>query len=268
LYREYNPDFLLQEFVECFWCSTNLLPGSPPLKVLPDGCVDIIFNFTGSNSNHVSDIEKNSPFIVGTMTGPLLSKSEPMITEMIGIRFRPVGITAFMPVPVNELTDKNYDLFSVHTLFSKEFHEIIIRQSSTLERIKYIEHYFIEKLKSITLPDKRIVQATRSIIESHGQRRVSEVINSVSLSERQFERCFIAAVGISPKTFSNIIRFRQTRNYIMLHPKESITSIAMSCGYFDHSHLFRDFHRFGDELPDECRFFTQNCQILPLSLPI
>lgn len=235
MYHEYSPALSLQGLVDCYWSSKSL-PGDPPQKILPDGCVDIIFHF-------------GKPLIVGTMTYSFESIQDTDIAEMIGIRFRPAGISAFIRTPVYEFTNLQSDFDTQDTVFDRDFYEELPYLSSTISRISYIERYLLKRLECIYIPDRRIVLATKMIIENHGQRDISKIVNYVCLSERQFERCFKAAVGISPKTFSQVARFRHTRRYLKAHPDESLFSVAMACGYFDHSHLIKDFRRFGNESP-------------------
>ena len=46
-YREYRPSPALAPFVECYWSRASLAAGgAPPAhSVLPDGCMDLVFNF-------------------------------------------------------------------------------------------------------------------------------------------------------------------------------------------------------------------------------
>jgi Transcriptional regulator containing an amidase domain and an AraC-type DNA-binding HTH domain len=71
------------------------------------------------------------------------------------------------------------------------------------------------------------------------------------LSKRQFERTFKNAIGISPKLFSRIIKFKNSVNYLRSSSTNSLYNVAIDCGYYDHSHLIKDFKEFGGTLPNE-----------------
>src|SRR5262249_10105407 len=63
-YREYPPPDRLRPWIECFW--TRELGAAAPgtHRVLPDGCIDILFEAAGSSAAGL--------FVVGMMTRPLL----------------------------------------------------------------------------------------------------------------------------------------------------------------------------------------------------
>ncbi|WP_398358623.1 helix-turn-helix domain-containing protein [Sphingobacterium wenxiniae] len=58
------------------------------------------------------------------------------------------------------------------------------------------------------------------------------------------ERNFKRFIGLSPKEYSNIIRFRNALNLIKKsNQNRSLLDIAFECGYYDHSHLANEIKR-------------------------
>lgn len=245
IYNEHTPDIRLQAFVECYWSGSGLATSLVSHKVIPDGCVDILFSFSGDNSSDL--FKQGQPFLNGTMTYSFDVFQPYNISDMIGIRFKPAGITAFTRVPVNHMTNMHLDMTNVETLFGTELYESLPGIKSGKERIAHIEKYLLERLSYAYQPDQRIIYTTQMIMESNGQKSIKDIIRSVCLSERQFERKFKSAVGVSAKTFSKIIRFRHASQYIISHPDESLYSAAYACGYYDHSHLIKDFKELGGD---------------------
>ncbi|MDR1407591.1 MAG: AraC family transcriptional regulator, partial [Tannerella sp.] len=97
-YQEHSPDFRLTPFIETYWTADGFTENESASKILPDGCVDIIFTFDEETDTFRSDI-------IGTMT-TFIEVSRPQSVRMFGIRFKPAGITAFTRVPVEEFTDR------------------------------------------------------------------------------------------------------------------------------------------------------------------
>jgi AraC-like DNA-binding protein len=58
-------------------------------------------------------------------------------------------------------------------------------------------------------------------------------------------------VGITPKLFSRIQRFQQTRTFIQQNPFPDWTALALDLGYFDQSHFIRDFLEFSGLSPTD-----------------
>ncbi|ASB48716.1 AraC family transcriptional regulator [Alkalitalea saponilacus] len=251
MYYEYLPDKRLSHLIEVYWISENF--GMSPIvqRILPDGCVDIILSL-GSTSR---DSHTNSRhfYIVGTITSYLDVAFQSGKIQMLGIRFRPAGITAFTRMPIDDLTNKFIELTLADTLFEKDFHERLSDLPTIEECITKIEHFLISRLPYAFTPEKRIESAIDYIRKANGQISVTKIADIACLSERQLERKFKAVVGISPNKFSRIIKFKHALNHLRHCPQESLYSAAIDCGYFDHSHLIKDFKKFGGTVPCELK---------------
>jgi len=249
MYHEYPPDIRLRHLIETYWVSDVVVSSASVQRILPDGCVDIIFNF-GSNDGTGRTYPYTS-LIVGTITSYLDVTYFSGKTQMLGIRFRPVGITAFTRMPVYDLTNKTVELALTETLFENSLCERLPEFWTMKERIACIENYLISRLPYIFTPEKRIDYAVEYIRNENGQITVKQVADKVCLSERQLERTFKAAVGVSPKTFSRIVKFKHTIDYLRNCPQDSLYTAAIECGYFDHSHLIKDFKMLGGTQPND-----------------
>ncbi|MDH6342497.1 AraC-like DNA-binding protein [Parabacteroides sp. PFB2-12] len=245
MYKEFPPDLRLQHLIETYWVTDGLIDNTFTHRILPDGCVDIIFDF-GSNQSSA-----DLPMLVGTMTSLLEISYQPGRVQMMGIRFAPAGITAFTRIPISMITNQNIELPLTETLFDNSFYERLPDMECMQERINYINAYFLARMHKLFLPDRQISYAVSLIQSNNGHLAVREVAGEVCLSERQFERKFKATIGISPKAFSNIMRFRSVRRYMETHPNESMYEIAIACGYHDHSHMNKEFQRLGSISPSE-----------------
>lgn len=256
MYREYPPENRLQDLIETYWVSDSIVDSRSTHRILPDGCVDIIFNFTSNDGT--GRLLPYIPHLVGTMTSYLDIAYSPGTVQMLGIRFHPAGITAFTRIPVYELTNKTTELVLTETLFEKSFYDRLPELSTMQERIAHIENYLIDRLQYLFIPEKRIGDAIEHISNGNGLTSIKQIAEQVCLSERQFERRFKTAVGISPKMFSRITKFKHTVNFIQAHQDDSLLSIAFDCGYFDHSHLIKDFREFGGTLPSQLLLSKQH----------
>jgi transcriptional regulator GlxA family with amidase domain len=72
---------------------------------------------------------------------------------------------------------------------------------------------------------------------------------SANMCTRNFERHFLDEVGMSPKRFSCVVRFNHAFQLKLRYPQKDWTSIAPECGYFDQTHLIKDFKRYSGNCP-------------------
>ena len=179
--------------------------------------------------------------------------SYPQTVEMFGIRFRPAGITAFTRVPVEELTDRDVELALVDTLFDKSFYETLPEKQSVEEMIRHTDNYLINCIPYLYHPEKQIIRAVELICFAKGQLSPAKIAYEVCLCQRHFERKFKSAIGISPKTFAKIHRFKHALRYLRDNPDQDLTSVAIECGYYDHTHLIKDFKTLSGNTPTALR---------------
>jgi len=81
--------------------------------------------------------------------------------------------------------------------------------------------------------------------------RVRDVARRVGLSQRRFIQVFAAAVGLTPKLYGRVRRFQRARASVRDTPAPDWARVAAECGYFDQSHLIRDFRAFAGLTPEE-----------------
>jgi AraC-like DNA-binding protein len=81
--------------------------------------------------------------------------------------------------------------------------------------------------------------------------RTREVARLVGLSQRRFITLFKEEVGITPKLFSRVRRFQRALVLIRRSAAPNWPALALECGYFDQSHLIRDFLAFSGFSPNE-----------------
>lgn len=73
----------------------------------------------------------------------------------------------------------------------------------------------------------------------------SEIAGRLGISTRQLERLFRRYLGSSPKTYATELRLQKARN-LLLQTENSITEIALACGFGSASHFSRVYRtRYG-----------------------
>ena len=68
-------------------------------------------------------------------------------------------------------------------------------------------------------------------------------------SERTLERLFAERVGLSPKAFGRVARFRRAIERLQHPPGGPYARIALQVGYADQAHFIREFKAFAGVTP-------------------
>ena len=140
-YNERAPDHDLAPWVQAFWRLRCVRATS--LRVLPDGCMDII------NGD-----------VVGSLTSVLVARLEPG-DEAVGVRLRPGAFTALYGVPASELTDVRVPLADV------------VRPRGLLDAVRDAEHPDPLAAAALQQPDVKRLARESGYSERHLRRRLT-----------------------------------------------------------------------------------------------
>jgi transcriptional regulator GlxA family with amidase domain len=99
--------------------------------------------------------------------------------------------------------------------------------------------------------DPPIAQCVAWLEREKGRVAIEDLVDASTLGRRQFERRFRDAVGLSPRLFANVLRLRSVFDALEANPGAGWTDAALAAGYFDQSHLIRDFRRFVGCTPEQ-----------------
>ena len=249
-YRELKPTPSLQPFVECFWTLENdgSIGLSPPERILPDGCVELILNFADRFLQHDAVQTKLQPrnFLVGQMTGPILISATGRV-ELLAIRFQPGGTRPFIKTQAHEFTDRVTELGAVSSRFERDLLQACA-PAPTLSRKIAATEILLNALVTKTKLDSQPLALAASIINYRGVVSVDKLASQAGISSRQLERRFLSEVGISPKLLARIVRFQQVFRAVD-QSNPAWADVALSCGYYDQAHLIRDFKQFAQQTP-------------------
>ncbi len=102
---------------------------------------------------------------------------------------------------------------------------------------------FVRKLPGIK-QHRVIDKAVHNIIRNKGRQSAVELAGECFVSSRQLQRLFHEYIGITPKKFSNLIRYQYLWNEIITDTQFDIQDAVYRYGFTDQSHLLREFKRY------------------------
>lgn len=225
IYLEYAPRPRLSDFVACYWfLETAESENSSTYRVLPDGCVDLIFD-NGASADGI---------FVGGMT-KAVAVSLPPRARFFGVRFRPGGARPFVNFSLKEIIDAKANLADVWRNCDAEFSDVM-RNADAKRQINAVEKFLIEKLASAEFPNSKIQAAVALIHSRNGNCSINSVSEKLGTSRQHLNRIFGEAVGLSPKTFTRIVRLRAALRLFRRSPVKDWAFLALESGYYDQAH--------------------------------
>ncbi len=251
-YQEIRPSQFLSNHIKLFWSLNYLSEGeqSQSETILPDGCPEIVFNLSDRFKRLHPDFDETQPaaLFAGQMSRGISIRPTGQVS-LFGVRFHPAGAFPMSRFSVHELTDKIVDLTELLGSRGRELEERIGNAYGFAERVGIFESHFLHRLAVLPSDDKTVGFAAEMIVKSGGTISVSRLAENIGVSERRLERKFRSRVGISPKMLARTVRFQNVVNNIQSAANVDLLDTALSFGYFDQSHMIREFKEFSGETP-------------------
>lgn len=243
----------LRPYVWAYGMTTGWV-GSVPLVIpLPARPKQLLtFSFADPYRIHRpgSDHGEASPrvTVVGPQTQARAGLSVGGRIDNFTIHFQPSGFNRLFGIPMTELTDAAYDAYAVMGPEIPRLEHELGEIFGFAERIQLIEERLIRLLGCHGTPDPVAIAANR-LFASNGIHRVSAMATYSGLSPRQFERRFLAQVGVPPKLYARIIRFNAALDHKLRWPRRAWSRIANDHDFYDQMHLVHDCRAFTGESP-------------------
>lgn len=209
---------------------------APPRRLarIPDGNTSLILRLTCDSADlHV----------LGPRTSTLYKQSSP--GQAIKITFRPGGAVPFFGMPLCELANRVLPLHEIWGGQALAMRDALAAARTDAHRIAIFENALARRLMNAGVEaDARRRQIAYQVTRlSEPGASVAALANELGTSARSLRRSFSSAVGISPKRYARIVRFKRA---LAFASEKSLnwSAIAVACGYFDQAHMSADFREF------------------------
>ncbi len=242
-YRERRPARPLAEVVSSVWVQ-QVPPGAAPYlhRNVPNGSVEVRCGLG------------QVPRVVGPLTRPLTEVLSPGST-VVGLRFRPGAASGVLGIPVSELADLVVDADELWGRSAVAAGERIAAAAGPGVAASALQDAVVGRLAGADSPDPLVGEAVRRLMPW----RVGDlgsVRASLWVSERQFRRRCLSAVGVPPKALQRMLRFQVflARAQFAMWRRDGLASeglarLAADCGYADQAHLTRECVRLAGAPP-------------------
>ncbi len=245
----------LRPYVWCYGQSEGRVSENPLIVPLPARPKQVLtFFFRDRYRIHLreSRLCETSPqtVVVGPQTYHRLDLSVSGTIDAFTIHFQPSGFHHLFGVPMTELKDATYDGHAVIGDGLAMLEQQLASAARFEERIRVAERYLVGRLRN--LPSLDLVGiAANALFANNGLTSVAALAANSGLTLRQFERRFVAQVGVAPKRYARIIRFNAAVDRKLACPNRTWTEIAHELHYYDQMHLVHDFHDLAGDSPTQ-----------------
>ncbi|MEQ8524768.1 helix-turn-helix transcriptional regulator [Gracilimonas sp.] len=245
-YVEYTAPKHVRHLVESYWIST-LHPDDFEQDydfIIPDGSTDVIFMLNGNYLR--DDVKKNKKHLVEYCSlVPAFSKAvkvyQKPYTKCLGMRFNPGAIQQLTGISLQELNEAGYPLEQVMPELADLAMDEALKNTPAPKIIEKINAWLSSQVK-VPRQNHIISAFISEVVKNQGSVTVKTFCDSFGMHKSTLEKNFKHATGLTPKQYANLIRFNYLLNKLMFSG-ESLTQTGYDLGYFDQSHMIKDFKK-------------------------
>lgn len=252
-YQEYQPSPALENLVDSYWHITVNTPCTPITiqGLLPNGMAELIIHLKPSYTEAVIKgelVPLPEAFIAGIVERPI-SLQIKEATELFAIRFKPECIFPLFGFSLKDLTNTYVEIHALKSSKLSLLLQGVQRTPDHLVRIAQLESRLTQQLVHYRKLKGDFATAIQLIRHSDQVNTVDQLVQKVGISKRQLQRLFKQNIGMGPKSYFRILRFRKLYQFIQANPKTAWQDIVFHFGYADQSHFIRDFKSFSGKTP-------------------
>lgn len=216
-YWEHASPAALTPWLQCIWERAGT---SAPVRVLPDGCIDIVWA-RGAGTQVVG--ANTTAFLVPVAAG----------AHVVGARLHPGAAPALLHVVPEMLCDAR---LPVQEVLADDGARLATALESHADPAALLAGWLGARAVHAREPDRLVVAAVRSLGRSADE--VGALAAALWVSERSLRRKVTAGVGYGPKRLGRVLRLGRALGFARSAP--DLAGAAFEAGYADQAHFSGD----------------------------
>jgi AraC-like DNA-binding protein len=267
-YQTYRPGPPLADFVAYMWALRDLAVHSQE-RIVPSGTLELVVNLN-EDALRIYDPRfaawrRYSGAVVSGSYRRHFEIDTRDHASIVGVHFKPGGALPFLGMPPGELADRHVDLEMLWGHSALALRERLCTAATSADRFAVLEHALKSHLPSVR-PGHPAVPVALTQLARPGT-TVGAVATALELSRRRFIEVFTAEVGMTPKRLSRVLRFQRVSALARRAAAPDWGRLAVTCGYFDQSHLIHDVREFTGTSPSQLGPASEQVKELHLAMP-
>ncbi len=218
-------------------------------KLFPNGFSGIFFNFGNLGKLAIKE-EYETPAV--SIFGQIDQCFEAIHwpgSYSLGVLLHPTVLSKFLHEDMTAFANRAFDGRSI-----RQDLQILHRQLEETQGVKnkteklnyFFAKAFLNLPSTLTIADAALNLMHRPMMPS-----IKSLAHQLKISERYLETQFKKYVGLSPKTYSLIIRFKRMEQQLQTKSSVSWEQLDFAHEYYDQNHFIKDFKRFTGHTPSD-----------------
>jgi len=248
-----RPPEALRTLVHSVWFANG--QGRAIRALLPaTGCVDVGFIFDApliTRSAMSNAIEPLSNWWIEGLTQSFIESMTSGPTTIIGFRLYPMGAYNLFGKDVVSFSDQLVPGSLLNNENVERLYGNLLEASELQKRFQLLETFLMRYMGTGFRGDPQVAYTAMKLATPSGHLKISDFCRDEGIGYLRLVRIFREQLGVTPKRYMRIARFRRAFNAIASGALSTCADLASELGYYDQSHLIRDFRQMTGCAPRE-----------------
>ncbi|RZA19222.1 MAG: AraC family transcriptional regulator [Lysobacteraceae bacterium] len=248
------PSPRLAPYVDVLWYSERGALPHLRERSLPSGCADIVVPLL---QDHLIRYDSEDDTQARRLRGAIVQGAADRFSvrgtqgpsAVVGVHFKPGGAAAFLGGALPELRNRTELLEDLWGAAACELRERLQEAASPQLALRLLDSLLTQRLAGSAPQDPLVAAALAAFQRDPASARVAPVLGASGCSTARFIHRFEQTVGLTPKRYARVLRFGVMLPSLMRAGPRDWAEVAASAGYFDQSHLIREFRHFAGMAP-------------------
>jgi AraC-like DNA-binding protein len=239
-YQQFQPINAFRHLVDAYWINrpdpaVSASGGATLDRVLPDGCIDLIFR-SGADGGclFASALIERPTFFGAARCG-----------WYVGVRFRPAMARMILEVEPVDCRDRDIPAAPIDPAFAALEDRLrdCVSADAALALLRRAVDSRLAEDKRDAAPI-RVREAIALLAQGGDGVQIQRVAQQLGIAERSLHRDLVRWSGLKPKSMARILRMQRTLAAIRAHAigtgRAPLAELALRMGYADQAHMTRE----------------------------
>ncbi|HET6432515.1 helix-turn-helix domain-containing protein [Dyella sp.] len=252
-FLQHRPPAPLDHLIESIWDWDMPLAEHRLERVLPKPGAQLIINLHEDETRtYTDDAERRCVRASGSVLGgPVMSSQIIDSAEQVrvmGVVFRPGGAHALTGEHQQPMLGRDIDLDALFGTAARQLRQRLLETPSAARRIALLQAWLSRQRRGPAL-DPAVAHVLAALDRVPQWARIAPLVKETGLSEDRFGERFRRHVGMGPKRYARLQRFRAV--LVQVHRVRTVDwcRVAADGGFTDQAHLVREFRAFSGLTP-------------------
>ena len=261
-YWRMQPDERLRPWVICYFLvePTGQIPpherpppGSQQQLLLPDGYSEIVFKLDATFERWAigqpgQRAVMSASYLIGGRSHSVLTRNLGAV-RLAGAKVDSRLLRAVIGIPLSEFRDSTLTLSELNARALLDLDESI-QGARSPEGIKAdLDRFFLQALCASSPEDALVGGLLHRIQLSRGTLSIMKWLRAEHIDSRTLERRFCTHMGMMPKQYARIVRFKHSYHRLMFAEPGTVARRTHLDPYYDQSHFIHEFRKFLGSAP-------------------